>query len=166
MVVAQLVCTTRPIRVEPVKDTLSISGCRLIASPTTGPSPLTMLSTPGGNTSCRISTSRMEEVGVVSAGLITMVLPAARAGPTFQENSSKGKFQAVISPQTPTGSFHTWECHCSGRGRGDCASTKGYTLIASARFIHRSATAGISRLLARVTVAPEQLTSNPISSWA
>ena len=35
--------TAMPALVEPVKDTMSISGCEDSAAPTEGPSPLTML---------------------------------------------------------------------------------------------------------------------------
>ena len=40
-----------PARVEPVNDTMSTSGCAASASPTTGPSPVTRLNTPGGKPS-------------------------------------------------------------------------------------------------------------------
>ncbi len=42
--------------------------------------------------------------GVSSAGFSTSVLPAASAGPIFQEAIASGKFQGVISPTTPSGS--------------------------------------------------------------
>ena len=42
--------------------------------------------------------------GASSAGLSTTVLPAASAGPSFQEAISVGAFQAVIAPTTPSGS--------------------------------------------------------------
>ena len=45
---AAFFATSMPARVEPVKDTMSTPGCELIAAPTPGPSPLTMLNTPGG----------------------------------------------------------------------------------------------------------------------
>ncbi len=41
---------------------------------------------------------------VCSEGLSTTVFPQASAGATFQDASRSGKFQGVISPQTPTGS--------------------------------------------------------------
>ena len=41
------------------------------------------------------------ESGVNSAGLMTTVLPAARAGATFQANMRRGKFQGMIWPTTP-----------------------------------------------------------------
>jgi hypothetical protein len=46
----------------------------------------------------------MLDSGVISEGLMTTVLPAARAGATFQTSSISGKFQGVISPTTPIGS--------------------------------------------------------------
>ena len=39
-----------------------------------------------------------------SAGLSTTVLPAASAGPSFQEPIRAGAFHAVIAPITPSGS--------------------------------------------------------------
>ena len=45
-----------PTRVEPVKDTMSTSGCEESGAPTPGPSPFTRLNTPAGTpASCRIS---------------------------------------------------------------------------------------------------------------
>ena len=43
--------------------------------------------------------------GVISAGLITAVLPVARAGPIFHDAISIGKFHGVIKPTTPSGSW-------------------------------------------------------------
>jgi hypothetical protein len=42
------------------------------------------LKTPGGRNSCAISANSVVEAGVVSDGLSTIVLPAARAGAIFQ----------------------------------------------------------------------------------
>ena len=46
-------------------------------------SPQTTLNTPGGRNSPISSASSRVDTGVVSDGLRTMVLPAARAGPNF-----------------------------------------------------------------------------------
>ena len=46
-----------------------------------------------------------DEADVNSEGLITAVFPAARAGASFQANSKRGEFQAVIIPITPNGSY-------------------------------------------------------------
>jgi hypothetical protein len=43
--------------------------------------------------------------GVSSEGLMTMVQPTARAGASFQANMRRGKFQGMIWPATPTGSW-------------------------------------------------------------
>ena len=50
------------------------------------------------------SPSRMAESGVCSAGLSTMVHPAANAGASFHAAIIRGKFQGIIWPTTPTGS--------------------------------------------------------------
>ena len=56
---AAAVATATPARVEPVKETMSTSGCDEIAAPTVGPSPFTMLNTPAGTpASCRICVNR------------------------------------------------------------------------------------------------------------
>ena len=47
---------------------------------------------------------RRHESGVCSAGFMTMVQPAASAGPHFQATISIGKFHGMICPTTPTGS--------------------------------------------------------------
>ncbi|MNI65543.1 hypothetical protein D3C73_1210550 [compost metagenome] len=79
--------TAIPAPVEPVNDTMSMSGCRAIPSPTVGPSPLTRLNTPWGTPArCRISARYIADSGALSLGLSTMVQPAARAGPTLQVN--------------------------------------------------------------------------------
>ncbi len=77
--------TRRPAAVEPVKETMSTAGWAAIASPTTGPRPLTRLNTPGGRpTSWKISASAYAASGATSLGLSTTVHPAARAGATLQ----------------------------------------------------------------------------------
>jgi len=74
----------RPVAVEPVKAILSMSGCRLSASPTTEPRPLTTLKTPLGKPAASTSSvKRSVASGVFSAALKTIVQPAARAGATF-----------------------------------------------------------------------------------
>ena len=96
---------SRPTSVEPVNATFAISGWRTSAAPVE-PSPVTMLSTPGGSpVSCATSAKRSAVSGVYSAGLSTTVFPAASAGATFQASMSSGKFQGMIWPATPTGSY-------------------------------------------------------------
>ena len=43
--------------------------------------------------------------GVSSDGLSTTVFPQASAGPSFQLAMRSGKFQGVMSPTTPSGSW-------------------------------------------------------------
>ena len=95
----------RPTDVEPVNATLATSGCSTMRSPTTRPLPTTTLKTPSGTPAATtIFSSSTAVSGVSSAGLSTIVLPAASAGPTFHEAIASGKFQGVIRPITPSGS--------------------------------------------------------------
>ena len=83
--------------------TLSTSGCETSAAPV-DPSPVTMLTTPAGNSAWRRTSQNSSAVsGVVSAGLSTTVFPAASAGATFQASISSGKFQGMTWPATPSG---------------------------------------------------------------
>ena len=51
------------------------------------------------------SISTMMLSGVCSAGLSTTQLPAASAGASFHTAISSGKFQGMIWPTTPSGSW-------------------------------------------------------------
>ena len=76
--------TRRPARVEPVKLTMSVCGCATIASPTTGPVPVTRLKTPAGSpTASHTSASTNALSGTTSLGFSTTVQPAAIAGATL-----------------------------------------------------------------------------------
>src|SRR5258706_571717 len=67
-----------PARVEPVNEIMSISGCSLMAAPTSGPRPLIRLNTPFGTpASCRISAQRH---ALLAAGLRKRLEGAARGG--------------------------------------------------------------------------------------
>ena len=97
--------TRMPARVEPVNDTMSISGCAAIAAPTFGPSPFTRLKTPAGTPAAwRISAMMIALSGAISVGFSTIVQPAASAGATLHMIWLTGQFHGVIRPQTPTGS--------------------------------------------------------------
>src|ERR1041385_7401074 len=87
-----------PTSVEPVNATLSTSSCVTSAAPVR-PSPVTMLTTPGGNSAWRTTSQKSSAVsGVVSAGLSTTVFPAASAGAIFHASISRGKFHGMIWP--------------------------------------------------------------------
>ena len=73
-----------PALVEPVKETISTSGCPDKSVPTPGPSPLTKLKTPAGKpASCIISANNIPESGAISEGFNIIVHPVANAGITF-----------------------------------------------------------------------------------
>ena len=96
--------TRRPVSVEPVKLTLATIGWRTRAPPASPP-PVTTLRTPGGKPASRASSASLIAVSDVSGdGYSTTVLPAARAGPSFQEVSSIGKFHGTMAATTPSGS--------------------------------------------------------------
>ena len=70
------------------------------------PSPVTMLSTPGGSPASRQISAKASAVsGVYSAGFSTTVLPAASAGAIFHASISSGKFHGITCPHTPWGAW-------------------------------------------------------------
>ena len=90
--------TPAPTPCEPVKLIPSTPGWSTIAWPTR-PRPMTMFSTPFGRpASCRMATRASAVAGVGPAGLITTVLPKARAGAAFHAGMAMGKFQGVMRP--------------------------------------------------------------------
>ncbi|MNH13132.1 hypothetical protein D3C79_726950 [compost metagenome] len=86
--VAPMMCA--PVGMEPVSDTMRTLGWVTSGLPTVWPRPNRILSTPGGSRSCASSPRRRAVSGVSSEGLITTVLPAAKAGATFQANIING----------------------------------------------------------------------------
>ncbi|MCY1549686.1 hypothetical protein D9M68_858670 [compost metagenome] len=82
---AAALATAMPARVEPVNDTMSISGWLDMAAPTDGPSPLIRLNTPLGVPASSMISAKISALsGASSLGLRIMVQPAAMAGPTLQ----------------------------------------------------------------------------------
>ena len=79
---AAAAATSMPARTEPVTDTMAGVSCTTSARPVSR-SPQTTLKTPGGRCSAMISAISSAVTGVVSDGLSTMVLPAAKAGANF-----------------------------------------------------------------------------------
>ena len=76
--------TRFPARVEPVNDTMSTRGCEAMASPTTGPTPVTRLNTPAGRPTSSMISARMKALsGATSLGFSTTVQPTASAGATL-----------------------------------------------------------------------------------
>ncbi|MNE76071.1 hypothetical protein D3C80_1722840 [compost metagenome] len=94
-----------PVLVPPVNDTRLISGCCVSASPSSEPLPGNTLTRPLGKpASSQICASCRASSGVISAGLITTALPAARAGATFCASLAIGEFHGVMAATTPIGS--------------------------------------------------------------
>src|SRR5690554_5531152 len=94
-----------PVFVPPVNEIALIFGWLTIASPALGPNPCTIFNTPGGKPALlQISPNKDAVIGVISLGLATTVLPAAKAGAIFQLNKYKGRFQGEMHPTTPKGS--------------------------------------------------------------
>jgi hypothetical protein len=95
----------RPISVEPVNDSLRARESRISGSITDPEDELVMtLRTPSGSpASSRIRASASMDSGVWLAGFITIVQPAAIAGPILRVPMAMGKFHGVISRQGPTG---------------------------------------------------------------
>ncbi len=87
--VAAVCATSMPARTEPVIEAIAGIGCSTSARPVSR-SPHTTLKTPGGRNSCATSASSSVDIGVVSEGLRTTVLPAAIAGAIFQTAMSSG----------------------------------------------------------------------------
>ena len=82
---ADALATAIPPLVDPVKDIMSIPTWLDIASPTTGPRPLTKLNTPLGTpASWKISAITIEDSGAISLGFNTAVHPEAKHGANFE----------------------------------------------------------------------------------
>ena len=68
--------TVCPVAIEPMKPTACVPGFAAISSPTTGPGPVTMFTTPGGRSAASMhSASPTAQIEVVGAGAHTTVFP-------------------------------------------------------------------------------------------
>ncbi len=110
-----------PISVEPVNPSLRTAGFEVSSLPMPGassPEPVTIESTPAGNPASSASAATASaESGVCSAGLSTIVQPAASAGAALRAGIAAGKFHGVIPAVTPTASLVT-RIRLSGHGLG------------------------------------------------
>ena len=80
-----------PTSALPVNAILSTPGCSTIAAPAVSPTPVTMLTTPGGRpASAKLDASARIDSGVCSAGFSTVVHPAQIAGASFHDAISSG----------------------------------------------------------------------------
>ena len=99
---AQASATLRPVATLPVKETLSTPP-RTMAAPVSA-SPSSTCSTPSGRPArVKIVSARRAEKGVTSEPLATTALPARMACTAWFITSTKGPFQGVIRPMTPSG---------------------------------------------------------------
>src|SRR5688572_23622801 len=90
-----------PTSVEPVKLSLRTSGLLVNSPPMALALPVTTEMMPGGRPAFSASTHKASaENGVSSAGLITIVQPAAKAGPTLRVIIAVGKFHGVMAAVT------------------------------------------------------------------
>ena len=106
--------TLTPAPVEPVKLTMSTSGCEDRVSPISLPCPETRLKTPAGRPISSMISARINAFsGASFDGLRTIVQPAASAGATLPMIWWRGKFQGVIIPTTPIGSLTIKELRTS-----------------------------------------------------
>ena len=116
---------SRPTSGLPVKLSLSTPGWRTSAAPAVSPKPGTTLTTPPGKPTSSMSFAiHSVDRDASSAGLRTTALPAASAGPSFQDAMSAGAFQAEIAPTTPTGSriVYAWRVIPKNGSGGDPAA--------------------------------------------
>ena len=86
----------RPVDVSPVKATFAILGDCAKGFPASTPKPLITFTTPAGGTFYNNSIRTSKPTGVCSAGFITTVQPAAKAGQSFHAAIKSGKFQGII----------------------------------------------------------------------
>ncbi len=106
-----------PTSVEPVKVNLRTIGLLVSSFPMTLAPPVTTDITPLGMPARSASShSASAEYGVMLAGLITIVQPAASAGPALRVIIALGKFHGVTAAHTPIGCLMT-----TMRLSGDCA---------------------------------------------
>ncbi len=98
----------RAVGVEPVKLIRSMSACATSAAPAVLADALHDVEHTVGKTRFGAELGKEPAVsGAHSGGLTTMVLPAAKAGPTFHVVSMNGAFHGVMSAATPLGSNRT-----------------------------------------------------------
>ena len=95
--------TLRPVGTEPVKLTAPTPGWTARAAAGSANPWTTWTRSAGTPASTQAATNASQHAGACSLGLITMPLPASRAGKIFHDGMATGKFQGVIIPTTPTG---------------------------------------------------------------
>ncbi len=96
--------TRCPVSTEPMNATACVPGLEAISSPTTGPGPVTRLSTPAGTPASATHSARATaHTDVEGAAAQTTALPAASAGAITSAGIVYGQFHGVMTPTTPRG---------------------------------------------------------------
>src|SRR6516165_8624504 len=95
-----------PTAVEPVNETLRMTGCEIRYEEISAGTPNTRLTTPAGMpASANASISAAQEAGVSSGPLTMIEQPAATAQDSLRTAWLMGKFHGVNAATGPTGSF-------------------------------------------------------------
>ena len=109
----------QPTPAEPVKVIARVSSCSTIALPTAEPGPGMTESQPSGRpASWRTRASFRAEIGVCPAGLRTIALPAAIAGPSLWATRLSGKLKGLIAADDAVGHPQHHPELALARGRG------------------------------------------------
>ena len=101
---AALAWIRRPVAALPMKAIRPMPGCLTSASPTSLPSPVSVCTTPGGNSRCRSSAIASAESEVNSDGLRITQLPAISGATILVAANIRGWLNAMIRATTPNGS--------------------------------------------------------------
>ena len=93
-----------PVSLEPVKPMTSTSGWQHSFMPVVSPLPVRMFTTPSGSPAdWRMRAKTRSVMELMEGGLMTQVLPTARAAEAFTASMMTGKFQGMIRAATPMG---------------------------------------------------------------
>ena len=93
-----------PALTPPVKEIMSMPGCRTSAAEASAAPGMTLTSPGGKPASTHSLPSSSDTMGVTSEGLRITALPAASAGAIFSAARFTGEFHGVMAAATPHGS--------------------------------------------------------------
>ena len=93
--------TARPVGTPPVNETMSTPGWATRASPSSGPGPLTALTTPGGSASAMAAATASTAPGQVGGAFTTTVFPASSAGSSLVAEDRHGPVEGQDAATTP-----------------------------------------------------------------
>ncbi len=93
--------TARPVGTPPVNETMSTSGWATRAAPSSGPGPLTALTTPGGRAWASAAVTARTAPGQVGGAFTTTVFPVSRAGRILLPRTETGQLKGRTQATTP-----------------------------------------------------------------